>query len=494
MGDHMSDFVMTIGGDTVPAAESFGVVNPANGEVFAHAPECSRQQLDAAFDAAAKAQRDWKSDEAVRRQTLLKMADVLLASAAELAPVLTAEQGKPLGDANIEVFAAAIWCQYFANLETPPQVIQDDDEARVEVVRRPVGVVAAITPWNFPLTLAFWKIAPALLAGNTLVLKPSPFTPLTTLKVVEILRDVMPPGVVNVVSGGDELGAWMTGHPVPRKVSFTGSIETGKKVAMSAAPDLKRVTLELGGNDPAIVLDDADPAVVSKAIFAGAFNNNGQVCSAIKRVYVPESLYDDVVDGLAAQAAAVKVGDGTEADSKLGPINNAPQFERVKELVGDALSHGATAAIGRPRHGPARLLLRADHPGRAVRRHPHRRRGAVRPGPAGDLLPRRRRRGRAGQRHPLRPVRLGVGHRHRPGRRRGRPARVRHGLGQHPPGPGPPAALRRVQVERGRASRTGPGAWPSSARSRSSTAPRAPTGSTSTPAGSSPELGRPWPV
>ena len=141
------------------------------------------------------------------------MADVLLASGGELAPILTAEQGKPLADANIEVFAAAIWCQYFANLETPPQVIQDDAEALVEVVRRPVGVVAAITPWNFPLTLAFWKIAPALLAGNTLVLKPSPFTPLTTLKAAELLRDVMPPGVLNVVSGGDELGAWMTGAP-----------------------------------------------------------------------------------------------------------------------------------------------------------------------------------------------------------------------------------------------------------------------------------------
>jgi len=342
----MSDFVMTIAGDSAPAVDSFGVVNPATGDVFAHAPECTPAQLDAAFDAAAKAQRDWKADEAARRATLLKMADVLLASAGELAPVLTAEQGKPLADANIEVFAAAIWCQYFANLETPPQVIQDDAEALVQVVRRPVGVVAAITPWNFPLTLAFWKIAPALLAGNTLVLKPSPFTPLTTLKVAELLREVVPAGVLNVVSGGDELGAWMTGHPVPRKVSFTGSIETGKKVAISAAPDLKRVTLELGGNDPAIVLDDADPAVVAKAIFAGAFNNNGQVCSAIKRVYVPESLYDQVVDGLSAQATSIKVGDGTEPDSKLGPINNAPQYERVKELVADAISHGATAATG----------------------------------------------------------------------------------------------------------------------------------------------------
>jgi acyl-CoA reductase-like NAD-dependent aldehyde dehydrogenase len=342
----MSDFVMSIGGDTVPAAESFGVVNPATGEVFAEAPECTRQQLDAAFDAASKAQRDWKLDESARRQTLLTMADVLMASAAELAPVLTSEQGKPLGDANIEVFAAAIWCQYFANLETPPQVIQDDAQARVEVVPRPIGVVAAITPWNFPLTLAFWKIAPALLAGNTMVLKPSPFTPLTTLKVGELLRDVLPAGVLNVVSGGDDLGAWMTGHPVPRKISFTGSIETGKLVAMSAAPDLKRVTLELGGNDPAIVLDDADPATVSKAIFSGAFNNNGQVCSAIKRVYVPESMYDDVVQGLAAEANAIKVGDGTDADSQLGPINNRPQFERVQELVGDALAHGAKAAAG----------------------------------------------------------------------------------------------------------------------------------------------------
>jgi acyl-CoA reductase-like NAD-dependent aldehyde dehydrogenase len=281
------------------------------------------------------------------------MADVLLASAGELAPLLTTEQGKPHGDATIEVVAAAIWCQYFANLDTPAQIIQDDGEARVELARRPLGVVVAITPWNFPLALAFWKIAPALLAGNSLVLKPSPFTPLTTLKVGELLREVVPPGVLNVVSGGDELGAWMTGHPIPRKISFTGSIETGKKVAISAAPDLKRVTLELGGNDPAIVLEDADPAVVSRAVFAAAFNNNGQVCSAIKRLYVPESLYDGVVEGLAGLASSIAVGEGTEPDVKLGPINNRPQFERVKELVADALDHGARAATGgRPMDRP----------------------------------------------------------------------------------------------------------------------------------------------
>jgi acyl-CoA reductase-like NAD-dependent aldehyde dehydrogenase len=342
----MSDFVMTIAGEIAPTESTFGVRNPATGEVFAQAPECTRQQLDAAFDAAAKAARDWKSDEAARRAVLVRAAEALMASSAELAPVLTSEQGKPLADAGIEVFAASMWCQYFADLEMPTQIIQDDASAYVELARRPLGVVAAITPWNFPLTLAFWKIAPALLAGNTLVLKPSPYTPLTTLKVGELLRDVFPPGVVNIVSGSDELGAWMTTHAVPRKISFTGSVETGKKVAMSAAPDLKRVTLELGGNDPAIVLDDADPAVVASAIFAGAFANNGQVCSAIKRVYVPEALYDDVVEGLAAEARAIKVGEGTEEDVKLGPINNEPQYERVKELVADALSHGGTAVTG----------------------------------------------------------------------------------------------------------------------------------------------------
>jgi acyl-CoA reductase-like NAD-dependent aldehyde dehydrogenase len=343
----MSEFVMTIDGQAAATEGTFGVRNPATGEVFAQAPECSRQQLDAAFDAAAKAAREWKTDEAARRAALLQASEVLLAQAAtELSPTLTAEQGKPLSDAAIEGFASAIWCQYFANLEIPPHVIQDDDSAYVEVARRPLGVVAAITPWNFPLTLAFWKIAPALLAGNTLVLKPSPYTPLTTLKVGELLRDVFPPGVLNIVSGSDELGAWMTAHPVPRKVSFTGSVETGKKVALAAAPDLKRVTLELGGNDPAIVLEDADPAVVAQAIFAGAFANNGQVCSAIKRVYVPEALYDDVVEGLAAQAKAAKVGEGTEEGVKLGPINNEAQYERVKELVADALASGATAVTG----------------------------------------------------------------------------------------------------------------------------------------------------
>jgi len=347
------EYTMTIGGEPAVAAATFGVVNPATGSELARAPECTSVQLDAAFESAAKAQREWRADEAARRDTLRRMAEVLMGANDLLGPILTAEQGKPIGDAAIEVFGSAIWLQYFAELEAPLTVIRDDDQAYVEVVRRPVGVVAGITPWNYPLVLAFWKIAPALLAGNTIVVKPSPFTPLTTLRLGELLRDVVPPGVLNIVSGSDQLGAWMTTHPVPRKISFTGSIETGKKVALAAAADLKRVTLELGGNDPAIVLDDAEPAVVARGIFAGAFQNNGQVCSAVKRVYVPERLYGEVVAALVEEARAAKVGEGTEPGVTLGPINNKPQLDRVAELVADALSHGAKAATGgAPLDGP----------------------------------------------------------------------------------------------------------------------------------------------
>jgi len=342
----MSDFTMTIDGKAEAAKATFGVINPATEEVFARPPECTREQLDHAMESAQTAYRAWSKDEARRRQSLLDIGAAIQARAGEIAPLLTQEQGKPVDKAMMEIVGSSIWFQYTASLQIPVEVLQDNEQSRIELRRRPLGVVAAITPWNFPLMLAVWKIAPALLAGNTVVIKPSPFTPLTTLKLGEILRSVLPPGVVNVVSGGNELGGWMTSHPVPRKISFTGSVATGKKVAMAAAPDLKRVTLELGGNDAAIVLDDVDPKTVAQKLFWGAFENTGQICSAIKRVYVPEKLYTRVVDELAEIAKSVKVGNGLEAGTQLGPLNNKPQFDRVKELVEDARKHGARIVTG----------------------------------------------------------------------------------------------------------------------------------------------------
>jgi acyl-CoA reductase-like NAD-dependent aldehyde dehydrogenase len=347
------EFSLIIGGERRSAESTFDVLDPATGGVYGQAPDCSEALLDEAFGAAAKAQTEWKRDEAVRRAALLEAANKMFASADELGEILTREQGKPLARAKEEVLGVGVWLKYFADLELEPEVIQDDDFARAEVIRKPMGVVAAITPWNFPLILASWKIGPALRAGNTVVLKPSPYTPLSTLRMIELLNDVFPPGVLNGISGGDNVGKWMTAHRTPRKISFTGSVSAGKHVAAAAAPDLKRVTLELGGNDPAILLDDIDPAAVADKVFWGAFMNSGQVCSAIKRVYAPESLYDDVVDALAAKAASVKVGSGLEEGVELGPINNAPQFDRVKELVSDALAAGAKAAAGgAPIDGP----------------------------------------------------------------------------------------------------------------------------------------------
>jgi acyl-CoA reductase-like NAD-dependent aldehyde dehydrogenase len=349
----MSDFTMIIGGDRRAAAKTFGVVNPSTGDVHEQAPDCSREQLDEAMDAAAKAFIDWRTDESVRRDALRACANIMFTAGGEVGPVLTREQGKPLAQANVECLGAGMWFNYFADLEVPKEVIQDDDNAYAEVVRKPMGVVAAITPWNFPLILASWKIAPALLAGNTMVLKPSPYTPLATLKMVELLQQALPPGVLNCVSGGDDLGKWMTSHPVPRKISFTGSVATGKHVASSAAPDLKRVTLELGGNDAAIVLDDVDATEVASKLFDGAFGNCGQICSAIKRVYVPEGMADEIIGVMAEKAKNIKVGDGFEEGVELGPINNAPQYERVKELVSEAIDKGAqVAAGGAPIDGP----------------------------------------------------------------------------------------------------------------------------------------------
>jgi acyl-CoA reductase-like NAD-dependent aldehyde dehydrogenase len=353
----MSEYTMTIGGAAVAGTGTFDVLNPATNAVHASAPACSRDELEAAISAAEAAFPAWSADEAARREALSAAAKLVKEASRELGAEITAEQGKPLREAGYEAMAGESWLSYYANLDLPREVIQDDERALVEVVCRPLGVVAAITPWNFPVSAACTKIAPALAAGNTVVLKPSPFTPLATLRLGELLRSVFPPGVLNVVSGGDDLGALMTEHPTVRKITFTGSVATGKRVAAAAAPDLKRITLELGGNDPAIVLDDADVAAVADGIFWSSFANSGQICSAIKRVYAPASLHGALVDALAERARKVVVGDGTEKGSRLGPLTTRPQFERVRELVEDALAKGARAAAGgAPLDGPGNFF------------------------------------------------------------------------------------------------------------------------------------------
>jgi acyl-CoA reductase-like NAD-dependent aldehyde dehydrogenase len=256
------------------------------------------------------------------------------------------EEGKPLRESRSELGDVVNDLRYFSTLAVPAEIVRDDERTAVRVLRRPVGPVAAITPWNFPLGTAIAKIAPALSAGCTVVLKPSPYTPLSCLRFGELVRDVLPAGVLSVLSGSNEVGSWMTEHPVPRMISFTGSVATGKRIASAAATDLKRVTLELGGNDPAIVLDDAVIDDIADGLFANAFSNCGQVCVAVKRVYVPSSLHDELVDALASRAKAAQVGDGSIETSDIGPLCNQMQFDRVSELVSDAASHGARFAAG----------------------------------------------------------------------------------------------------------------------------------------------------
>jgi acyl-CoA reductase-like NAD-dependent aldehyde dehydrogenase len=339
-------FTMTIDGEPVAGEAGFDVVDPATGEVFAQAPDCSSAQLDAAFAAARRAQPAWARDETARVESLRAVGARLREHASTIATLMVREQGKPLEGARREVELAAAWFDHYAALELPVEVVADRDLERIEKVHRPLGVVAAIAPWNAPIMLAVWKLAPALRAGNTVVLKPSPFTPLSTLAAGEALRDVLPPGVLNVVTGRDPLGALMVAHPVPRKVSFTGSTATGAAVAASAAGDLKRVTLELGGNDPAIVLGDVDPAAIADRLYAAAFINSGQICLAVKRVYAHADVYDAVVEELARRARAAVLGNGLDPATTLGPLSTEPQLRRVVDLVDDALARGAVAAAG----------------------------------------------------------------------------------------------------------------------------------------------------
>lgn len=302
----MTDYKLLIDGKLVDGAASMEVVNPATEAVLAVCPRGSAQQMEEAVQAAKKAFPAWsRRPIAERRALLMSLADEVDQRQEELARLLTQEQGKPLAEATAEILYAGIFIRAMASQDLPVKVLQDDETTRIEQHRLPLGVVGAIIPWNFPVLLMAFKLPAALLAGNTVVVKPAPTTPLSALKLGEMMADLFPAGVVNIVTDQNDLGGYLTGHPDVAKISFTGSSGTGKKVMEAAAGTLKRLTLELGGNDAAIVLPGADPAVVAPGIFNGAFMNAGQVCLAIKRAYVHESIYDDVVSRLAALADAI---------------------------------------------------------------------------------------------------------------------------------------------------------------------------------------------
>lgn len=350
--DFGSDYRMLIDGALVEGQSSIDVVNPANGCVFAAAPDCSVSQLDAAVAGARRAFKSWRSVPLEERQAcLVKAAEILTANAEQLARLFTREQGRPTEAAASEIGIAVAWLQAYAKMAPPVHIIDQGDGQRIETSYVPLGVVCAISPWNFPVNLSIWKIAPALAAGNCIVLKPSPFTPLCMLKIGELLKDVFPAGVLNIISGNDDLGPKMTAHPGFAKISFTGSTATGKRVMETAARDLKRLTLELGGNDAAIVMPDVDLDEVAQKIFFGAFFNSAQICIATKRLYVHEAIYDQLRDRLAAIAQAVKLGDGSEEGTVLGPLQNKRQFDRVRSLIANAKAEGLTLIEGP--EGPA---------------------------------------------------------------------------------------------------------------------------------------------
>lgn len=343
----MNDYKLLINGKLTEGAASMDVLNPATEQVLATCPRASEAQLNEAVAAAKAAYPAWSATSIDERKAIVsKIADAIEANATELAQLLTSEQGKPLADATGEVYGTVAFFRYFTALDLPIETIDDNEGRLVEAHRKPLGVVGAIVPWNFPMILMAFKLPPALIAGNTVVLKPSPTTPLTSLRMGELIADIVPPGVLNIITDANDLGAPLTAHPDVRKVSFTGSTATGSKVMAGAAGLLKRITLELGGNDAGIVLDDVDPKTVAPALFQSAFQNSGQVCIAMKRLYVHESVYDEMVDELVTLANDAVIGDGLEQGTTHGPLQNKMQYDRVRELLEDAAQSGSIAAGG----------------------------------------------------------------------------------------------------------------------------------------------------
>lgn len=348
----MDSFQLLIDGQLVAGAAELAVINPATGKTFATAARADAAQLDSAVAAAQRVFPAWSALNWTDRRTKLEQfAAAIEARFEEFARLLTLEQGKPLDQARFEVSGSIAALRYFAGLELHDRVIRETAEERIVEFSSPLGVVAAITPWNFPILLLMLKLAPALAAGNTLIAKPAPTTPLTTLLLGETAASILPAGVFQTIVDTNDLGTQLTAHPGVAHVSFTGSTATGRKVLASTAGTLKRSTLELGGNDAALVLDDADIDAVAPAVFRAATLNAGQICLAAKRVYVPACLYDRMCEALAALARRAVVGDGLEQGTQIGPIQNRLQYDKVVGYLVEAARTGRVVSGGAPIEG-----------------------------------------------------------------------------------------------------------------------------------------------
>lgn len=344
----MHHYTMLINGVQVAGENGqFDVINPATGTAFAQCPAGSLAQLDQAVAAAQAAFKTWRhSTHVLRCERLLAIAEAIEQDADALARLIVLEQGKPLELALSEVMGAAAWTRYAAAQQIPVELVEETPTQRVELHRKPLGVVASITPWNWPVMIAVWHIMPALRAGNCVISKPSSLTPLSTLRLVDIIARHLPHGVINCVTGEQGFGSAITSHPGIQKIVFTGSTATGQSVMRGAAGNLKRLTLELGGNDAAIVLPGTPVEEVAEAIFQAAFLNMGQTCAALKRLYVHESQYSAFADALTRIAARQVVGDGLAPGVTFGPVQNLEQLQLVEALVADAREHGARVLCG----------------------------------------------------------------------------------------------------------------------------------------------------
>lgn len=324
-------------------AAAFAVINPATCEIITHCRSASAVQVDEAIGFAQARFEHWQHtpDEVVREHLLAISADIW-AHKAEIAALISLEQGKPIALAELEVELSLIWINTVIDFEIPIDEYQEANGKKIVVYNRPVGVVASISPWNWPFLIATWHLFPALKAKNCVMHKPSEFTPLSSIMLVELINRHLPTGVCNLVLGAAEVGSMLSSHPGVAKLSFTGSIRTGKSILQHSAYDLKSVLLELGGNDIGIVLADVDIDEVAEKIFAAAFLNSGQTCACLKRLYVQRKVYPALLHKLSNIMHQQVLGAGLDPESTLGPLQNQIQYDKVKALIEGARDRGAT--------------------------------------------------------------------------------------------------------------------------------------------------------